>query len=320
MGLNRIIVDADPILYTAGAAAEQREHDIIWEDDKGGMHRSMLKEDPRAFVKQIKADGGKIVERELMIHPKPWPFCAMLVRSVVGGIRRRCETYLKTDKVEWELILSGEGNFRNGIATVTPYKGSRKDKLKPHWYPNIRQYLIDSFDAIVVDGIEADDEVSIRMNEARSLGDKAILATIDKDLDQIEGVHWDYKKHVMYNVTHDDGQFLLYSQILSGDATDDIPGCMGLGPVNAQKLIKKWSKEWEDSEWRHDSFPDMDMFLWENIVAEYSQRGCKGAFPNLFPEALAIEQARLVALQEYRTQLWTPPGAELATTEGIDCG
>jgi hypothetical protein len=310
MAENRIITDGDPIPYTAGAGSEKRIHHINWVDANDKEHYDILESDPREFVKKIKADGGEITDRELEIEPRPWSFCEVMVRSMVHGTERHCAKHLGTNSYTHEIILSGKTNFRNDVATVTPYKGSRAGKLKPHWYTQIREMLVDSFGAEVIEGIEADDEVSIRMNEGRQWGDHCILSTIDKDLDQIIGKHWDNKKKVFYMVGAEEATFLLYSQILSGDPTDDIPGAMGLGPGKAQKLIGKWQEEYQADSVIQAAYPMVELYLWDNIVQEYSQRGSKGAFPNLFPEALAIEQARLVNLQSYRGQLWTPPGHE----------
>ena len=66
---------------------------------------------------------------------------------------------------EWELHLTGKGNFRHDVAVTLPYKGNRKYTAKPIHYKAIRKHMVDKWDAIVTDGMEADDKLAIRQHE-----------------------------------------------------------------------------------------------------------------------------------------------------------
>ena len=60
--------------------------------------------------------------------------------------------------------------------------------------------MTDTWGAEVIDGWEADDEVGIRARQLAADGVEFCIATIDKDLDQIPGLHYDYRQHVFYDI------------------------------------------------------------------------------------------------------------------------
>ena len=135
----------------------------------------------------------------------------------------------------WELFLTGKGNFRDNYATTAVYKGNRKGKEKPRHYKAIRSHLIDEWQAQVIEGMEADDMLAIRATE---LGDDAIMVTLDKDLDQVKGHHYNFVKYLQYYITEEEGLLNFYMQFLVGDTVDNIKGVHGIGPKKARALLE----------------------------------------------------------------------------------
>lgn len=144
----------------------------------------------------------------------------------------------------WELHLTGFNNFRNQYAVTAPYKGNRKGNDKPVHYHVLRDYLIQSWGAVVNDGIEADDMLAIRATE---LGDDSVIVTLDKDLDQVVGWHYNFAKKIKYYVKDDEAVLNFYKQFLTGDTVDNIVGAYRIGPKTADKLLrdKTESEMWE---------------------------------------------------------------------------
>lgn len=144
----------------------------------------------------------------------------------------------------WSLHLTGKGNFRDEIAVTAPYKGNRVGNAKPVHYQAIREYLALSWDATIWEGIEADDAVAIECTE---LGDEGIIVSLDKDLDQVAGWHYNFVKGLLYYVTPEEGLYNFYKQFLTGDAVDNIKGVYGIGPKKAEKLLagKSELEMWE---------------------------------------------------------------------------
>jgi hypothetical protein len=143
----------------------------------------------------------------------------------------------------WSLHLTGKGNFRDEVAVTAPYKGNRKSE-KPKHYSLIRDYLVYAWDAVVWNGMEADDAIAI---EATELGDEAVIVSLDKDLDQVVGWHYNFVKNNLYYIDKETGDFNFYKQFLVGDAVDNIKGVQGIGPKKAEKLLegKTEAEMWE---------------------------------------------------------------------------
>jgi predicted methyltransferase len=64
-----------------------------------------------------------------------------------------------------------------------------------------------------------------------------IVISVDKDLDCIEGKHYNPRKDLVYTVNEDDANYNYWKQIIMGDSTDNIPGVPGIGPKKAEKLL-----------------------------------------------------------------------------------
>jgi 5'-3' exonuclease len=148
---------------------------------------------------------------------------------------------LKCD--DYKAYITGRTNFRNEIAVTEPYKGNRKDAKKPQHYIAIRNHL-QRLGAELVEGQEADDAVAI---EATKTG--GWIVSIDKDLDQVAGWHYNFVKHEEYYVTEEQGLRNLFTQVLTGDRIDNIIGLKGIGPKKAEKLLKdcKTEREYYDA-------------------------------------------------------------------------
>ena len=185
--------------------------------------------------------------------------------------------------VNWELHLTGKGNFRNDYAVTAPYKGNRTKLAKPVHLETLRQFLLEKWDAKLAEGQEADDAIAIRATE---LGDDAIIVSLDKDFDQVQGWHYNFVKEEKYYVTAEEGLLNFYCQFLTGDRVDNIIGVKGIGPVKAHKLLS--TKVTEE-----------DMF---NVCVEH------------LGYDRAVENGRLLYLRRKENELWNPPTTETSSS------
>lgn len=146
-------------------------------------------------------------------------------------------------------------NFRFDIATTKPYKGQRK-KAKPLHYDNLTAYLLENYNVYTEDtGLEADDAMCIIQSQRLREGD-TIICSRDKDLRICEGNHysWECGRANAIGPVHTDklgslklsenrksikgyGLRFFYSQLLTGDVVDNIPGLPGCGPVAAYEIL-----------------------------------------------------------------------------------
>ena len=185
-------------------------------------------------------------------------------------------TYAEVEDCEG--YLTGSSNFRFDIAKSAPYKGTRVAE-KPRHLGIIRQYMIDAWAFSVQETQEADDAIGIR---AYSLGENDyIICSIDKDLDNIRGHHYNFVKNDRYYITESQAIKNFYRQLLTGDRTDNIPGLAGIGPKKADKILKDCETEQE---------------LYEAVLKAY-----KDDIDYL------TEQGQLLWIRRKENELWEPP-------------
>lgn len=148
----------------------------------------------------------------------------LFIQNIVKGAQAKA----------FKVVVSGEDNFREKIATIQPYKGNRKGSTKPVHWQMLRDWLIEKPYTIVSVNEEADDILSKECMKGNT------IATIDKDLDNTPGWHYNFNKEpksAKYYVSETDAAFNFYRQCLTGDKADNIPGVKGIGPKTADALF-----------------------------------------------------------------------------------
>lgn len=157
---------------------------------------------------------------------------------------------------DFKLFLTGKGNFRE--KEYSSYKANRKDMHRPVLLQEARKYLIDMYDAVLVQGMEADDAVCIEQTFCYNNGMSSIIGHLDKDIDQQPGEHyrWAYrgKPSERYYLNPVDACRKLYIQALTGDKVDNIMyefkedtqtfrKAYGIGVSKARKLLNPLDNE-----------------------------------------------------------------------------
>ena len=127
------------------------------------------------------------------------------------------------------VCLSGKDNFRYNV--LEGYKDNRNASTVPTLVDVLKKYMIKTWHAKVEDKLEADDLMGLLQN------DNTIICTIDKDLDQIKGMHFNWNKKEIYEIDEIQGRHFFYSQVLMGDSTDNIKGCPKIGKVKSKKIM-----------------------------------------------------------------------------------
>ena len=140
------------------------------------------------------------------------------------------EILYASNSSEYKCFISGEGNFRYEV--FPDYKANRKDMPRPRWLDLCREYLITQWKADFSHGCEADDMLGIHQT------DDTIICSIDKDLLQIPGKHYNFVKGVWFDQTYIEGMRLFFQQLLTGDTSDGIKGLKGVGEVGARKYLE----------------------------------------------------------------------------------
>jgi 5'-3' exonuclease len=115
---------------------------------------------------------------------------------------------------EFELVISGSGNFRKKISSE--YKSNRKPESRPKYLYEAKNYFIKYWNAVLTEGIEADDYIA-------SLHDSCtIIVSNDKDYKQLGGKIYNPFKDELVEITKPEYWFFL--QTLIGDSADCVSG------------------------------------------------------------------------------------------------
>lgn len=145
------------------------------------------------------------------------------------------------DGVHTQCFITTGDNFRYEVDDT--YKAHRFDTPKPKWYNEVKAYIIDKYNADESDGLEADDRIGIEAGKLRANKEEYIVVSQDKDLDQIQGLHYNTRRGEFYEMTEDEGIRYLWQQMLTGDRADNIKGIYGIGDKKALKLIQDISTD-----------------------------------------------------------------------------
>jgi len=180
-----------------------------------------------------------------------------------------------------------KGNFRYDV--LPTYKANRKDLVKPKLFYKLKRFVENNYECKTKDKLEADDTLGILSTLDPG---NCVIATIDKDLKQIPGHHYNWNWGRAFEVDEYYADLYFYQQILTGDPIDGYKGIPGVGEVGAIKILKAAEDAGED--------------YWLAIVRAYEAKG--------MTEEDALQQARVARMcraEDYNFEkgeviLWEP--------------
>jgi hypothetical protein len=252
----KALIDADIVAFSCGFAADDIYYML-------GKRKFRYKSKANAWCDRHGYDRDTIIK-----HHEPGDLVSTLdgVDGLLGDILEA------TDANEAQLFLTGKKNFRYDIASSHEYKGNRKDVARPHLLPEIRDHLINHWEAEVVHGSEADDALGIAQSAAMKEANRdTVICSIDKDLLMIPGLHYNWNKKEWTEIDEYQGWYNFYKQMLTGDKTDNIVGVPGVGDKTAAKLLnglgpvgmmRKVQEQYE----KHFELPELRMLENANLL------------------------------------------------------
>lgn len=177
-----------------------------------------------------------LIDADIMLYRAAWKHEGDELENAFETIDAMFEhIFYVTKCANYIGFLTGKGNFRKDLAKTKVYKGNRKDVPMPEHFDSIREYLTETWLCEVVEGLEADDALGISQTQM----DDTIICSIDKDLLQIKGLHYNWNKGEIIKVSEDDAWYKLYQQTLAGDPTDNIAGIPRVGEKKAIKILSE---------------------------------------------------------------------------------
>lgn len=263
----RLLIDADVIAYRAAFASEKTKYLVAEEDCK-----LLEYDDAKTAKASAELTDAYVWSRKEVADVDQ----ATMIADVM--VREMKDRYA-AENPSVSLYLSGVGNFRYSIATRASYKGGRSQP--PVHLKAVREHLI-AMGAVVSAGEEADDLIGIAVTAEPT----SVVCSIDKDLMQLPGRHYNFVTKEEVTVTKKAAVLNLYTQVIAGDSTDNIPGCGGMGPVKARKAIAECKNAYE---------------CWRTALDIY------GAVYGKIGPGFCLETAHLVFVRRTVGGFFTPP-------------
>ncbi len=291
------IIDGDLIIYRSGFRSQHTEWAAVNKVD--GYTIEFGERVTRAMATRLMVQQG-------LKYPSEWSLEETLVVSPVEHACHSAKITIqmilnKFEATSYKLYLTSndKSNYRFSVAKTRPYKGNRTAP-KPVHYEAIREYLLHSWNAELVTGIEADDAMGIE--QCRHPVGESVICSIDKDMNIIRGMHYNFVTDVLYETTYfghlelydlggnktkkslrGGGLKWFYAQMLLGDSADNIPGVSMVGPVKVFQLLNDCKTEKE---------------LYKTVLKVYTDKHIEDRFE---------EVAHLLWIQQKQNTMWRKP-------------
>jgi DNA polymerase-1 len=251
-----LLIDGDVLVYKVAFASEQV---IDWGDDLHTLH----------------SDAGQ---------------AASAIDCQINTIREQ----LDGDEVVVALTCHNTPNFRKSFFPT--YKENRTVKRKPIVWAALRLHLVEKWSARIKSNLEADDVLGILSTMPRKRNNEdRIIVSIDKDFKTIPGLFYnlkDGKSGQMQDISEEMANYNFMLQTLIGDSVDNYPGCQGIGPKTAAKLLLN-AKTLSDA--------------WKVVLKTFSSAGFGGEYALTQARCARILRSCDYDFKNKQPILWSPP-------------
>jgi len=258
-----VVVDADQIIYANSTLAQKNVVSVKTPDNKTiefdkvsdfyGRSKKTIQEGCYLYDKYPDENWQEVVkqykiEKSIQLLPDNFNAACHHAESQVMAISRRFpEASLK-------IVLGHDSPELYRSKLYPMYKNGRREK--PHFFFKLKEWFIKRFSNEVVIApkhMEADDVLSVigwwsieqTKKQDKDLEEsEVVLAHVDKDIDQVEGWHYDFmKKNVKYWISHKVAYRSFFIQMLIGDKVDCIPSINNVAEQVAELYeVRKSSK------------------------------------------------------------------------------
>lgn len=195
---------------------------------------------------------------------------------------------VKANEYQIWLSDSHDNNFRKIL--WQDYKANRVQPRPVH-YQALKDYLFDEWEANLALGMEADDSLGIEQDKETNT---TVICSIDKDLLQIPGKHYNFVKKEASTSTVHGGLVYFYTQLVMGDRSDNIGGFDGT---------------------MRQSLPKFLVPMVANLTACKNERQMFDLVSDLYNSEMAIPNnyerlllnGKLMWIRRQENEVWTPP-------------
>lgn len=244
-----LFIDGDILAFRSAAAAEERKIEVT--HIKSG--RTKIFKTRTEFKEFLTAKNFEYKQEDYNIRDFQVADDLANCLHTVKVTLQKIKDVVKPDITE--IYLGSGETFRHQLPLPSPYKTGRDSLARPLLLSDARGYLIERHNTECITYIEADDMLSIRAYEELSKGNTSVIATLDKDANQAQGIYvYNWVKDseprlipeigsLWYEKDDVKGEGLLWLayQMLAGDKADTYKGYelsnVKYGPKKAYNAI-----------------------------------------------------------------------------------
>lgn len=265
MVFDTVYLDGDLLLYSIAFATQKNIYHIYCEGNLAWVGSS--KAEINRIFKGIEYDYEKYVYVQPMMSA---------VETYKTVIKRYMKQFGTKDVV---VVLTGATNYRIDLAVSKVYKGTRH-QAKPYNYADLKEYMIKMGALVTVDE-EADDYLSYMTYNNY----KTVAVTQDKDALNTPSYIYRPDTKELVHVTEEMATKSFWTQVITGDSVDNIPGLPRCGKAKAEAVLEGCTT-YQECE--------------QAVAMAYA---CHPKVDD--PEAYLIEQATLLWMRREPEEMWT---------------
>ena len=269
------LFDGDIIAYRAGFAAEKRGYFDTRNPPKAGGSSFGTKKEALLAVDKEHLDYQRNLE--------PLEHALQNAKSLIDGSLEYLREARSVPVSDYVTFLSGNDQKPNFRIKVDPeYKANRDPKHKPSHLPGLIDYLVEHHAGYRTQGCEADDFFGHAQTDAIQQGLVPVIVSIDKDLTQLAGWHYNLVKQELIEISKEEATLVFWRQMLEGDSVDNIKGVVGIGKVKsrqyipnkttdeeAKKIVTKYYQRDHGDVWEKEYNKNCDLlWIWRKIPDE----------------------------------------------------
>jgi 5'-3' exonuclease len=156
-------------------------------------------------------------------------------------------TIEETYEIEKVITFNGaRGNFRKQISKT--YKANRIKREVPDILFELHDYVSEAYQSKSGKGVETDDLVATYWKDLTDTfgRNEVLIVSIDKDYKQLPCLIYNYhsKHKCYYDISEEDAKRNFYTQMIAGDASDNVNFCKGYGVAYCKKAFQGLSSHY----------------------------------------------------------------------------
>lgn len=237
------MIDGDILIYRAGFASQRTTYQYTHKSGRITEFKNIT--EFKSYQKKLglKKEDGSL---ERIIAADPLNFAIHSLKLLYQSI---CKKFPDHEPMLFVGSVNKEDrSFRYEKAKLIPYKAGRPDK--PLYFNELHAALVKMGGILSTNNLETDDMVVLEA--CRLPRQSYVIASIDKDLKQCPGTHYNFITGELVDISPQGyvelsedrkkikggGRLWFWAQMLLGDSADNIPGIPGYGPVRVYNLLE----------------------------------------------------------------------------------